>query len=563
MRIVVVGGVATGMSAAARARRLDESAEIIVLEKGPYVSFANCGLPYYVGGEIEDRTKLLVQTPESLREALNLDVRVDTEVVAMDAVAKTVTVRSVGETSTIRYDSLVLAPGAEAVRPPIPGLDSPRVMTLRSVDDALAMKEFVDSSAKQAVVLGAGFIGLEAAEALRHQGLDVSVVELAPHVLPPLEPELATYVKDALLSLGIDVRDGIGATEIRSDQHVDRVVLSDGTVLDADLVALSTGVRPATAPFEAAGVECFRGAMLVDSHGRTSLEDVWAGGDAVAMRPKNGLIPRVVPLAGPANRAGRLIADSILLGERAREIPVPLSTAVVRVGDQTAALTGANRQMLDADGREYETINLHPFQHATYFPGAKQMHLIVHFDPENGEILGAQGVGEEGVDKRIDVFATAIRGGLTISDLVDLDLTYAPPYGSAKDAVNMAGMLGENVLGGVTRLWHAEDLPTEMERALILDARSRTEYASGHVPGALNIPHTEIRERIDEISQEAAGRPIRVHCASGVRSYLSERMLRAAGFDVKNMTGGMITMKQVIAAGMLPGLELVEGEDRG
>lgn len=563
MRIVVVGGVATGMSAAARVRRLDESAEIIVLEKGPYVSFANCGLPYYVGGEIEDRTKLLVQTPESLREALNLDVRVDTEVVAMDAVAKTVTVRSAGETSTIRYDSLVLAPGAEAVRPPIPGLDSPRVMTLRSVDDALAMKELVDSSAKRAVVLGAGFIGLEAAEALRHQGLDVSVVELAPHVLPPLEPELATYVKDALLSLGIDVRDGMGATEIRSDQHVDRVVLSDGTVLDADLVVLSTGVRPATAPFEAAGVECFRGAMLVDSHGRTSLEDVWAGGDAVAMRPKNGLIPRVVPLAGPANRAGRLIADSILLGERAREIPVPLSTAVVRVGDQTAALTGANRQMLDAEGREYETINLHPFQHATYFPGAKQMHLIVHFDLENGEILGAQGVGEEGVDKRIDVFATAIRGGLTISDLVDLDLTYAPPYGSAKDAVNMAGMVGENVLGGVTRLWHAEDLPTEMERALILDARSRTEYASGHVPGALNIPHTEIRERIDEISQEAAGRPIRVHCASGVRSYLSERMLRAAGFDVKNMTGGMITMKQVIAAGMLPGLELVEGEDRG
>lgn len=563
MRIVVVGGVATGMSAAARARRLDESAEIIVFEKGPYVSFANCGLPYYVGGEIKDQSKLLVQTPESLRAALNLDVRVNTEVVAMDAAAKTVTVRSEGEESTVEYDALVLAPGAEAIRPPIPGLDSPRVMTLRSVDDALAMKDSVDSSAKRAVVLGAGFIGLEAAEALRHQGLAVTVVELAPHVLPPLEAELATYVKDALAALGIDVYDGIGATEIRHGEDADQVVLSDGTALDAELVVLSTGVRPATAPFEAAGVECSKGAMLVDSHGRTSLENVWAGGDAVAVRPKNGGIPRVVPLAGPANRAGRLIADSIVLGDQAREIPMPLSTAVVRVGSQTAALTGANRQMLEAEGREYETMNLHPFQHATYFPGAKQMHLIVHFDPKNGEILGAQGVGEEGVDKRIDVLATAIKGGLTVSDLIDLDLTYAPPYGSAKDAVNMAGMVGENVLDGVTQLWHAEDLLAEMESALILDARSQAEYSSGHVPGALNVPHTEIRERIDEIAREAAGRPIRVHCASGVRSYLSERMLRAAGFDVKNMTGGMITMKQVIAAGMLPEIELIKGEERG
>lgn len=562
MRIVVVGGVATGMSAAARARRLDESAEIIVFEKGPYVSFANCGLPYYVGGEIEDRSKLLVQTPESLRASLNLDVRVNSEVVGIDPATKTITVRHQNGEESVQYDALVLAPGADAIRPPIPGLDSPRVMTLRSVDDALAMKESVDTSARRAVVLGAGFIGLEAAEALRHQGLEVAVVELAPHVLPPLEPELATYVKDALVSLGISVYDGIGATEIRQGEDFDQVVLADGTVLDADLIVLSTGVRPATAAFEAAGVECYRGAMLIDSHGRTSLEGVWAGGDAVAMRPENGGTPRAVPLAGPANRAGRLIADSIVLGDQAREIPTPLSTAVVRVGNQTAALTGANRQALDSAGRTYETMNLHPFQHASYFPGAKQMHLVVHFDPENGEILGAQGVGEEGVDKRIDVFATAIKGGLSVSDLIDLDLTYAPPYGSAKDAVNMAGMVGENVLDGVTVLWHAEDLLTEMENALILDARSQAEYASGHVAGALNVPHTEVRERMDEIEREAAGRPIRVHCASGVRSYLTERMLRAAGFDVKNMTGGMITMKQVLAAGMLPGVELVEGEER-
>lgn len=558
MRIVVVGGVATGMSAAARARRLDEDAEIVVFEKGPYVSFANCGLPYFVGGEIEEQSKLLVQTPESLKAALNIDVRVNSEVTALDPQTKTVTVQGPDGEQVVSYDALVLAPGAEAIRPPIPGLDSPRVMTLRSVDDALGMKELVDSDAQSAVVLGAGFIGLEAAEALRHRGLDVSVVELAPHVLPPLEPELATLIKSELECLGITVYDGIGAIEVRSGSDHDTVVLANGTEISADLVVLSAGVRPATAAFEAAGVECSRGAMLIDNHGRTSIQGIWAGGDAVAMRPSDGGLPRPVPLAGPANRAGRLIADSIILGDSAREIPTPLGTAVVRVGSQTAALTGANRQMLAGSDRAYETMNLHPFHHATYFPGAKQMHIIVHFDPETGELLGAQGVGEEGVEKRIDVFATAIRGGLTVSDLIDLDLSYAPPYGSAKDAVNMAGMLGENVLDGVTQLWHAEDLAEEMESALILDARSRSEYATGHVSGALNVPHTEIRERMSEIAEEAAGRPVRVHCASGVRSYLSERMLRAAGFDVKNMTGGITTLKQALAAGMIPGIELVK-----
>ncbi len=562
MRLVVVGGVAAGMSAAARARRLDESAEIIVLEKGPYVSFANCGLPYYVGGEIKDSSKLLVQTPESLRAALNLDVRVNHEVIAMDGEAQTVTVRGPGGEETIEYDALVLAPGAEAIRPPIPGLDSPRVMTLRSVEDALKMREVVASSAGRAVVLGAGFIGLEAAEELRSQGLEVSVVELAPHVLPPLEPELATLIRAELERLGIRVLDSTGATEIRHSAESDIVVLSNGSEIEADLVVLSAGVRPATGPFEAAGLECSRGAILIDTHGRTSVPKVWAGGDAVAIRTESGQAPRPVPLAGPANRAGRLIADSIFSGENAREIPLPVGTAVVRVGELTAALTGWNRQTLDLERRAYETINLHPFQHASYYPGATPMHLVVHFDPITGELLGAQGVGLEGVERRIDVFATAMKGGLRIADLIDLDLAYAPPYGTAKDAVNMAGMVGENVMEGMTSLWHAEELVDEMKEALILDVRSPEEYRSGHIPGALNVPHTEVRSSLEEIRTEAGGRPVRVHCASGFRSYLSELMLRADGLDVRNLTGGMTTLKQVIAAGQLPGIELVEGESR-
>ncbi len=420
----------------------------------------------------------------------------------------------------------------------------------------------VDQGAKSAVVLGAGFIGLEAAEGLRDQGLDVTVVELGDHVLPPFEAELTPMMRSELERLGITVRERVCADAIEVGEDHDTVVLGDGTRIDTDLIVLSTGVRPATKVFEDAGIECDHGAILVDDHGKTSIEGIWAGGDAVAAKnPVTGEL-RPVPLAGPANRAGRLIADSIIRGDDARPIPEPLGTAVVRVGDLTGALTGSNRATLDAAGIKYHTLNLHPTQHVTYFPGATPMHLVVHFEEGTRRILGAQGVGKHGIDKRIDVFSTAIRGGLAINDLIDLDLAYSPPYGAAKDGVNMAGMIGENVLDGMTELWYAQDLADAMENCLIVDARRPDEYAGGHLPGALNVPHTQVRERLDEIREAAGGRPIRVHCLAGARSYIAERILRQEGFDVKNLSGGMLTLKEAMAGGLAPSVKLVFGDAR-
>ncbi|WP_127473952.1 FAD-dependent oxidoreductase [Microbacterium sulfonylureivorans] len=557
MRIVIVGGVAGGMSCAARARRLDESAEIIVLERGAHVSFANCGLPYYVGGEIADPQALLVQTPESLRAALALDVRPGNEVIALDASARTVTVRSADGLEEIGFDALVLSPGASAFVPPIPGVDSPRVRTLRTVEDAMALREKVTAGARRAVVLGAGFIGIEAAEALAAQGLEVSVVELAPQPLPPVEPELAWLVSEELRALGIDLHVGVAAISIQHGADADTVVLADGTQLAADLVVMSVGVRPDTAIFEEAGVACERGAMIVDSHGRTSIPNIWAVGDAtLSVDPITGA-RRPVALAGPANRAGRLVADDILRPEIAREIPQPVGTAIVRVGSLTAALTGANRTVLDAAGTRYRTLHLHANQHAGYFPGASQIHLVVHLDAESGRLLGAQAVGAEGVDKRIDVLATAIRAGMTAEDLIDLDLAYSPPYGQAKDAVNLTGMVGENVLNGTLDLWYADDFDDVMGTALVLDVRRDDEWATGHLPGALHIPHTELRERIDEVHGLADGRPVRVMCASGVRSAIAHRVLTQAGVDSASLSGGILTLRAVLGA---RGVDILEAE---
>ena len=546
MRIVVVGGVAGGMSCAARARRLDESAEIVVLERGEYVSFANCGLPYHVGGEIEDASRLLLQTPESLRAALDLDVRVRHEAIGLDADAKIVRVRTPAGETALSYDALVLAPGARAVRPPIAGLDSPRVRTLRTVPDAVALRTQVDTGARRAVVLGAGFIGLEAAEALALRGLQVAVVELAGHVLPPLEAELAHLVTQELQRLGIAVHDGVAASSIEHGPESDTVTLADGTRIEADLIVLATGVRPETEVFEAAGIACVDGAIVVDSHGRTSVPGVWAVGDAVAATdPVTGAV-RPVPLAGPANRAGRLVADAIVRPESARPIPQPIGTAIVRVGGLTAALTGANRAALGAAGIAYRTLHLHPNQHAGYFPGAGQVHVLLHIGATDGRLLGAQAVGADGVDKRIDVLATALRAGLRVDDLIDLDLAYAPPYGQAKDAVNLAGMVGANVLDGTLRLWYADELDDVCDAALVLDVRSAAEYATGHVPGSPNIPHTELRRRLDEVRDAAAGRPVRVLCASGVRSAIAHRVLTQAGFDSASLSGGMLTLRATL-----------------
>ena len=564
MRTVIVGGVATGMSAAARLRRLDEHSEIIVLEKGAFVSYANCGLPYYVAGEIQDESALLVQTPARLEDALNLDVRVGHDVIGLDPEAKTVRVRRAGGIEEeIAYDNLVLAPGATAIRPDLPGFDARNVWHLRTVPDAVEIRRRVETgSVKTAVVLGAGFIGLEAAEALAEQGVETTIVEQAPTVLPAAEPEVAGRVTVELRRLGIRPITGVSAARIDAVGDFSEVVLSDGRALPADLVVLSIGVRPATGPFIDAGLETIHGAVVIDEHGRTNLDHVWAGGDAaISMNPIIGG-PCYVPLAGPANRAGRLIADDIAatagIDVIARPLASPLSTAVVRVGKITAAMTGATRRVLREAGVEFHTINLHPFDHATYFPGASMMHMIAHFAKDDGRLLGAQAVGEAGADKRIDVVATAMRAGMTVTDLIDLDLAYSPPYGSAKDAVNMLGYYGQDVLDGITRLWYPDEIQEALATSLMLDVRTPAEFATGHFIGALNIPHTELRHRLDEVREAAAGRPVSVNCQSGMRSYLAERVLVQSGFeDVKNLSGGMLTMRAAIEGGLVHDVEIV------
>ncbi|WP_418275359.1 FAD-dependent oxidoreductase [Isoptericola jiangsuensis] len=546
MKIVIVGGVGGGMSAAARARRLSEDAEIVVLDRGEHVSFAGCGLPYHVGGEVPEGD-LLVQTPASLRASLALDVRTRHDVVALDTAHRSLTVRTPDGEEQIGYDALLLSPGARAVRPPVPGLDSPRVRTLRTIADARELRAAVQGGARHAVVLGAGFIGLEAAEALASQGVDVTLVETAGHPLPPLEPELGTLVADELRHLGVTVRTGVAATAVTHGTDHDVVDLGDGTRVDADVVVLAVGVRPDTDVFADAGIVVEGGAIVVDERGRTSADGIWAVGDATVSTDAVTGSRRPVALAGPAARAGRIVADQILRPATARPLPTALGTAVVRVGELTAATTGAHRTALTRAGIDHRTVHLHAAHHVGWFPGAEQIHLVVHVGTGDGRVLGAQAVGRSGVDKRIDVLATAIRAGLTADDLVDLDLAYAPPFGAAKDPVNLAGMVAANTLDGTLRLWYAEDVDQVLGTALVLDVRSADEVAQRHLPDSLHVPHTELRERLDEVVAAAAGRPVRVLCGSGVRSHLAHRILDQAGLDSASLSGGMLTLQAVLA----------------
>jgi NADPH-dependent 2,4-dienoyl-CoA reductase/sulfur reductase-like enzyme/rhodanese-related sulfurtransferase len=565
-RIVIVGGVAGGMSAAARARRLDEHAQIIVLEQGDYVSFANCGLPYHLSGEIAARDDLILHTPESLAASLNLDVRTRHRVVGIDKDSRKVTIDAGDITYALPYDALLLSPGAVAVRPPIDGLDHPAVHTLRTVPDVDALRERIEQllaagtqtgAAPSAVVIGAGFIGLEAVEALTSRGLAVHLVELADHVLPPLDAELAPLLADELAAHGVDLRLGVSAQAItETDASCDSasvperpagtvtVTLSDGATLTADLVIVNVGVRPASALAAEAGLDLGpTGAIRVDHDQHTSDPHIWAVGDAVEVTQAitGTLMP--VPLAGPANRQGRRAADSIC-GRRTTPQAAVLGTAIVRVFGLTAAVTGANQATLRRAGIEHEVVHIHPGDHAGYYPGSEQVHLVASFAPD-GTLLGAQGVGRSGVDKRIDILATAIRAGMTADDLAELELAYAPPYGSAKDPVNMLGFVAQNVLDNTMPQWQAQDLEHAMAGTLILDVRSAAEFAEGHLGGALNIPHLELRGRLGEVAASADGRPISVHCASGVRSYLATRVLISAGFDARNLSGGWLTLAAV------------------
>lgn len=535
MKVVIVGGVAGGMSAATRLRRLDEDAEIVVFERGVHVSYANCGLPYYLGGVIEERDALLVQTPEALRARFGLDVRVRSEVVAIDRVARTVRVRDLdgGREYDEPYDRLVLSPGARPFVPDLPGVE--RARTLRDVTDVDRIAADLDAGAGTAVVVGGGFIGVEAAENLRERGVDVTLVELAGQVLPPLDAEMAAPLAAKLREHGIRVELGTQVAKVLPDS----VVLADGRSVPADLVLMSIGVRPENRLAREAGLEIGElGGIAVDASMRTSDPCVYTVGDAAEKRDAWTGEPRLIPLANLANRHGRLVADAIAGREvRAR---AATGTAVVRVFELTAAATGWNEKLLRAAGRPYQAVHLHPGSHAGYYPGASPIALKVLFDPRDLRILGAQAVGADGVDKRIDVIATAMAGGLTAPDLADLELAYAPPYGSAKDPVNMAGMIAENLATGTARTlqWHELDASLA-DGAALIDVRTAAEHARGAIPGALNIPVDELRDRVDEIP---ASQPLIVHCQVGLRGHTAARLLtQLTGRPAANLDGGYAT----------------------
>lgn len=532
-KVVVVGGVAAGMSAATRLRRNDERLEIVVLERGGHVSFANCGLPYHLGGVIQDRDDLLLQTPESLAARFDLDVRVRHEVAAIDLDRRTVTVRDLTAEATYEesYDALVLATGAQALVPPIPGAD--RLLTLRDLDDLDRLTGALVAQPETAVVLGAGFVGVELAENLSRRGVAVTLVELAGQVLAPLDPEMAWPVAEELRRHGVDVRTGSAAVGLTATD----LVLDDGSKVPAELAVSATGVRAESALARRAGLHVGpAGGIVVDDLQRTSDPQVYAVGDAAEKLDAVSGATTMVPLAQTANRHGRLVAD-VITGRQVRRRPV-LGTAVVGVFGLTVATVGWNEKRLRAAGRPVRVIHTHPGSHAGYYPGAQPMSLKLLVDPATDAILGAQGVGGEGVDKRIDVIATAMRGGLTATDLADLELAYAPQYGSAKDPVNLLGYIADNLAAGVvhTVQWNEVD-ELVGSGAQLLDVRSATEFAAGSITGARNLPLDELRDRLDELGPG----PVVVFCQVGQRGNIAARLLAHHGADVRNVDGGYRT----------------------
>ncbi len=531
--IVIVGGVAGGMSAATRLRRLDPNASITVLERSGHVSYANCGLPYHVGGIIPKESDLLLQTPESLRARFRLDVRVRNEVTSIDTGAQVVTVRALddGTTYELPYDRLVLSPGASPIVPPLPGIE--RALTLRTVEDVARIVRALGRRPQHAVVVGGGFIGVETAENLAHRGIHTTVIEATEQLLAPLDPEMATAVTREMRHHGVDVRLGVAVASLSEDS----VELSNGERIPADLVILAIGVRPDATLATAAGLSVGeRGGILVDEVNRTSDPAIYAIGDAATKRDALDGAEVLVPLANIANRQGRIVADHIA-GHAVRPVPA-LGTAIVKVFDLVIATTGWNEKRLRAGGRPVMAIHTHPGSHAGYYPGATTMSLKLLVDPVSGGILGAQGVGRDGVDKRIDVIATAIRGGLSAVELADLELAYAPPFGSAKDPVNMLGYIADNILTGATRTaqWH-EVAGLQAEGVPVIDVRTDREFRRGHIPDSVNLPIDELRERLGEVP---SGR-ILVCCEVGQRGHSATMFLRENGFDAVNLDGGYRT----------------------
>ena len=543
-RIVIIGGVAGGMSAATRSRRLDPDASIIVLERSSYVSYANCGLPYFVGGVIAAQSDLLLQTPESLHARFRLDVRVQSEVIGIDRAAKTLTVRDLatGDTYDLEYDYLVLSPGAQPVVPPLPGIEL--ALTLRTVEDVTRIADAVARKPKHAVVIGGGFIGVETAENLIHKGIPTTLVEAMDQVLAPLDPEMALPVADELRRHGVDLRLGVGLSSIQESADGQTVTLADGSVVAADLVILAIGVRPDTTLAKACDLEVgARGGIKTDAFNRTNDPAIYAIGDAAEKNDALDGEAVLVPLANIANRQGRVVADHIN-GRPVREVPT-IGTAIVKVFDLAVATTGWNEKRLRAAGRDFVILHSHPGSHAGYYPGAESMMLKVIIDPVSHEILGAQGVGREGVDKRIDVIATAIRTGLTAPELADLELAYAPPFGSAKDPVNMLGYMADNILSGLTESVQWNELADRMaDGATLIDVRTPGEFNAGHVDGAINIPVDDLRERFAEIPKEN----VIVTCQVGQRGHTASTLLRELGIKAANLDGGYKTWSNSPAA---------------
>ncbi|MST31923.1 CoA-disulfide reductase [Acidimicrobiaceae bacterium USS-CC1] len=538
-RVVVVGGVAGGMSAATRLRRLDEDADIVVLERSAHVSYANCGLPYFVGGVIEEEDSLLLQTPERLFERFRLDVRVNTEALAIDPAQRRVRLATAGgAVDSLRYDMLVLSPGAAAVRPPLPGFH--RAHVLRTVEDAERLAVDAMERPRSAVVVGAGFVGLETAENLTNRGIPTTVVEQAPQVLSPLDPELAVLVAAELVRHGVRVETRAAVAEVTECG----VTLADGRQIPGDLVVAAVGVRPDVRLAEMAGLAIGpNGGISVDGDGRTSDPYIYAVGDAVEKADLVGGGSSIITLANVANRQGRRVADHIA-GRRVRLAPSQ-GTAIVKVFDLVAAVTGWNEARLRQAGRPYRVVRSHPANHASYYPGAEQMSLKLLFDAADGTILGAQAVGGAGVDKRIDVLATAITGGLRAEELADLELAYAPPFSSAKDPINMLGYMAENILSGDCDVVETDEIRDLQEAGwTLLDVRTASEYAAGAIPDSVHVPLDELRERVDELR----GAPCLVYCEVGQRGHTATRLLHELGHKARNLNGGYRTWRAVQAA---------------
>ena len=548
MKTIIIGGVAGGASAAARLRRLDETCEIVILERGDFISFANCGLPYYIGGAITDKNDLTLQTPESFRKRFNIDVRVNNEAVKISPEEKTVTVKNPksGEIYTESYDNLILSPGAEPIKPNIEGIDSEIVFTLRNIPDTLKIKEYIEKSKpKSAVVIGGGYIGVEMAENLKETGLDVSVVELADHLIAPLDFDMAADVHRYIKSKGIKLYLNNGVKAIDGNT----VILQNGTI-DAEMIIMSVGVRPETSLAKDCGIEVNRrGSIVVDRHMKTNLQNIYAVGDAVETEDFITKSPAFIPLAGPANKQGRIAADNIC-GINS-EYTGTQGSAVLKLFDMTVATTGINEKSAAAAGIDYDKTYIYSGSHASYYPGASNMSIKALWDKKTLKIIGAQIVGFDGVDKRMDVLASSIRFGAKITDLANLELCYAPPFGSAKDPVNMLGFVAENIITGKMKqfFWNdVEKLPRDGSVTL-LDVRTVTEVKRGKIDGFINIPLDSLRERIDEIPKD---KPVYLHCHSGLRSYIALRILKGNGYDCFNLAGGWRLYESVINEKTVP-----------